>query len=62
MTARIALAFPDATMAGAEAPAYNGWDINAVARPGCRRGLQPREDRDDGTNRACVPRRHDGGR
>ena len=62
MTARNALAFPDATMADAEAPASNGRDINAVARPECRRRLQPREERDDGTNRACVPQRHDGGR
>jgi hypothetical protein len=33
MTARNALAFPNVTIAGAEAPAYNGRDINSVARP-----------------------------
>jgi hypothetical protein len=33
LDASIAMTFPNATMAGAEAPAYNGRDVGAAARP-----------------------------
>jgi hypothetical protein len=55
-------AFPDETMAGAEAPASNGHSVDAVLVRNVGGGFSLREERAKWKHRVRVPQRDDGGR
>ena len=62
MATSIAMTYPSATMAGAEALASNGQDFVSVLVRSVGGGFSLREERNGHEHRDDVPQRHDGGR